>query len=135
MYKQVIIFLYIDSEFRNSPLPESFRFIEGSVPPGRGFIAPHATNLSGAVPLRPSAALTPHDLTEIRDGTKFFYVWGWLRYFDAFPATPERITRFCWQILVTGDPAAFSPGQSVVTLSFAYVQQAFGNCADEECDG
>jgi hypothetical protein len=69
-------------------------------------------------------------------GRKFIYLWGWVRYFDVFPRTPEHITRFCWLIVPVGDPLAFVPGAAPNqpgSLSFGSLHHSEGNCADEEC--
>ena len=128
---------YVDCEFRNSPLPENFQFIDGPARPGKGFLGPKATLYGGLAPQLQNAALSPQDLHDIINGRKYVYLWGWIRYFDVFPGTPEHITRFCWQILVTGDPFKFVPGQvpqqDPDNLNFSYLQTAQGNCADEEC--
>ena len=47
-------------------------------------------------------------------GEKTLYLWGWVKYRDVFPATPERQTRFCYRLSVTGDPTkAVGPDNAV----------------------
>ena len=84
--------LYVDSEFRNTALPTNFRFIEGQIPPGTGLLGPKQMSLGGAAPMLPNAALRPQDVVDLINGTRFFYLWGWVRYFDVFPGTDEHVT-------------------------------------------
>ena len=91
-----------------------------------------ANTMGGAAPLIPAAPITPQDIIDAQNGRKFIYLWGWAKYFDVFPRTPEHITRFCWLILVAGDPLSFNPAQPNST-TFATANHIEGNCADEEC--
>jgi hypothetical protein len=129
--------LYADCELRNAPLPSGFNFTQNTGPPGPGLLGPKSTNMGGAAPLAPRAAITPQDILDVQNGTKFIYLWGWAKYFDVFPRTPEHITRFCWQILITGDPFKFTPGQlpkQPGSLNFANLFHPEGNCTDNECN-
>jgi hypothetical protein len=128
--------LYVDCELRNSLLPVGFNFNQTRIPPGTGMLGPKAGNLGGLAPHMPGVAITPQDILDIQNGRKFLYLWGWARYFDVFPETPQHITRFCWQMLSVGDPAAYTPHQIPSlpgSLIFPYVYHTEGNCADEEC--
>lgn len=54
-----------------------------------------------------SGTLSSEDLAAVKDGKKFFYIWGWAEYHDIFEGTKKRVTRFCNQLIeVDGDPAA-----------------------------
>lgn len=125
--------IYSDSEFRTAPLPAGFVFTDGAIQAGAAMLGPKATGFGGAAPLRPGPGLSPVDIAEMQHGRKFFYVWGWARYFDTFPETGEHITRFCWQIIAQGDPFTFVPGDPNHTMSFANLHHPEGNCADDEC--
>jgi hypothetical protein len=129
--------LYTDCEIRNSSLPENFRFVDGAIPAGAGLLGPRQESMGGAAPLLPGVGITPQDIADAIALRKFIYLWGWVKYFDVFPGTPEHITRFCWQIIPQGDALAFIPGQLPNTpdaLSFAYLHMVNGNYADEERD-
>jgi hypothetical protein len=34
-------------------------------------------------------------IAAIRSGDQNLYIFGWARYFDGIPRTPERVTKFC----------------------------------------
>jgi len=54
-----------------------------------------------------SGTLSSEDLAAVKEGRKFFYIWGWAEYHDIFEGTKKRVTRFCNQLIeVDGDPAA-----------------------------
>jgi hypothetical protein len=89
--------------------------------------------VAGQAPHMPGRGLTPQDILDIQSGAKVFYVWGWARYFDVLPNTPEHITRFCWQIMSTGNPITFNPIGDADGVRFSWLGQPRGNCADEEC--
>jgi hypothetical protein len=44
------------------------------------------------------------DIRQISRGEKTLYLWGWVKYKSVFPDDPERETRFCYRMFVTGDP-------------------------------
>jgi hypothetical protein len=53
-----------------------------------------------------SGTLSSEDLAAVKEGRKFFYIWGWAEYHDIFEGTKKRVTRFCNQLIeVDGDPA------------------------------
>jgi hypothetical protein len=74
------------------------------------------------------------ELVAIRDGKKFFYVWGVARYRDVFPETPERITKFCAFIdMIAGNPLEeWDTKTNNVELRFVAYHRH--NCADEDCE-
>ncbi|HEY7246953.1 MAG TPA: hypothetical protein VH678_24025 [Xanthobacteraceae bacterium] len=128
--------LYVDCELRNTILPQGFDFTRTTIPAGPGMLGPRATSTGGAAPHYPVAAITPTDIVDIQAGKKFLYLWGWVRYWDVFPKTPQHITRFCWQIMPLGNPKNYNPAQvpgAPESLNFGYLHQSEGNCADEEC--
>lgn len=129
--------LYVDCEIRNTPLPVGFDFKRTIMPPGTGMLGPKSSNMGGAAPhFGITSAITPQDLSDVQNSRKFLYLWGWAKYFDRFPGTPEHITRFCWQIVLTGDPFGFVPNQNPTlagSLNFSYIIHSEGNCADDEC--
>lgn len=128
--------IFVACEIRNSVLPDGFDFRQMTGGDGTGLLGPKASNLGGVGPQGKFAAISPQDIVDAQQTRKFIYLWGWARYRDAFPKTPEHITRFCWQILTAGDPFLFEPGQppgQTSSLTFSYVQNRIGNCADDEC--
>lgn len=123
---------YVECEIRNSLLPANYGFIHDT-DPASGIIGPNQTIWGGNAPR--GAAITPQDILETQVYRKFIYLWGWAKYRDVFPATSQHTTRFCWLILVTGDPMKFDPivvGQPPTpgTVSFQYLQHTEGNSAD-----
>lgn len=72
----------------------------------------------------PDKFITASEITKIRQEKLWLYFYGSIRYFDAFPGTPERVTKFCYGVRVTGDdrmPVTFPPHRH-------------HNCADDGCD-
>jgi Flp pilus assembly protein TadG len=92
----------------------------------QGMLAPHTNGMGG------SSYVTGQDLLNIRDGKLRLYIWGWTRYHDVFPGTPERQTRFCLIVnSVEGDPNV--PGES--TLGGVPCGPFANNyeCTDDSC--
>lgn len=53
-----------------------------------------------------SGTISSEDLQAVKEGKKYFYIWGWAEYHDIFEGTRKRVTRFCNQLIqVDGDPA------------------------------
>ena len=128
--------LYSDCFFSNAPIPANFDFnyLDPLQGPGTGMLGPKGSSAAGQSPHIPhQAALTPQDILDIQNGRKFFYLWGWARYSDRMPGTPQRITRYCWRILATGNPLLFNPVVDPNGVRFVNVYERRGNCADEEC--
>jgi hypothetical protein len=81
------------------------------------------------------AAITPQDIVDVQESRKLVYLWGWIRYNDVFPETPQHISHFCWLITATGNPRNFipnTPGQppTAHTLAFQNLLHTEGNYAD-----
>jgi hypothetical protein len=127
--------IYADCILTNVPLPESFSFtqIDPEEPPAMAMLGPRATSKGGIAPHAAAPALTPQDILDIQSGQRFLYLWGWARYSDLLPNTPERITRFCWQIIADGNPLTFNPLMDPQGLRWSNIHQRRGNCADDEC--
>jgi hypothetical protein len=127
--------LYTDGFLSNVLIPPAFDFnqIDANVPPGAGMLGPKMSSPGGQAPHLPHPALTPQDVLDIQNGRKFFYLWGWARYSDTLPDTPQHITRYCWRILAQGNPLLFNPLQDPNGVRFFNLYEARGNCADEEC--
>lgn len=127
--------LYSDGLLSNVPIPPTFdfNFIDPIAPPGAGMLGPKMISPAGQAPHMPHhPALTPHDILDIQNGRRYFYLWGWARYCDTLSST-EHITRFCWRIVSTGNPLLFNPLVDPNSVRFFNSYEARGNCADDEC--
>jgi hypothetical protein len=118
---------------QTTPLPPGFNFDDPDAQTGRGLIPPNTQTLGGVAPTPPAPAITPQDILDVRNGTKFIFLWGWARYFDVFPGTEQHITRFCWLIDPVGDPTIPYDANSPTRVIFRTIHHSEGNCADEEC--
>jgi hypothetical protein len=116
-----------------SPIAPGFNFDYETTEVGTALLAPKVKMAGGLAPNFPSLAITPQDIVDAQNGRKFLYFWGWARYFDVFPGTPEHITRFCWQLVPAGDPFKYEPSSNPQNLQFSYIFHVEGNCADDEC--
>jgi hypothetical protein len=127
--------LYTDGVLSNVPIPPTFDFnqINPNAPPGAGMLGPKMSSAGGQAPHMPAPGLTPQDILDIQNGRKFFYLWGWARYRDGLPDTPEHITRYCWRIVSTGNPLLFNPLTNPSSVRFFNLYETRGNCADDEC--
>jgi hypothetical protein len=125
--------MHSECVLRIAPLPTDFDFNYPTTETGTALIPPNTEAGGGLAPRYPGPAITPQDILDVQAGQKFLYLWGWARYFDVFPDTPQHITRFCWQILPLGDPFAYDPKVVPQNLTFPNVHHLRGNCADEEC--
>lgn len=127
--------MHSECELRTAPLPLGFNFDYPTTETGKALLPPTTHAWGGIGPRFPANAISPDDILDIQQGRKLLCFWGWARYHDVFPGTPEHITRFCWYILATGDPRAFSPTQPAGPdrLVFSTIHHPEGNCADDEC--
>jgi len=116
-----------------SPIPPGFSFDYSATEIGTALIPPKNKGGGGLAPRFPAPAITAQDIIDVQESRKFLYFMGWARYFDVFPDTPQHITRFCWQILVLGDPLRYDPSSNLQNLSFSNIHHFEGNCADDEC--
>jgi hypothetical protein len=88
----------VDYALRETPLPDGFDFPYRS-PPGNTVISPR-----GSVGMN-NAVILDTDLLAVKEGKKFFYIWGTITYPDGFVGTPIHTTEFCTQIgRVIGNP-------------------------------
>jgi hypothetical protein len=125
--------MHSECVLRTTPLPIGFEFNYPTTDIGAALIAPNTESGGGIAPRFPAAAISPQDILDVQAGLKILYFFGWAKYFDVFPDTPQHITRFCWQIVILGDPLAYDPGVSPQNLTFPNVYHHEGNCADDEC--
>ena len=126
--------MHSECVLRDTPLPSGFDFNYITTQIGTALIPPNTETGGGLAPLYPRPAITPQDILDAQTGRKFLYFWGWARYFDVFPDTPQHITRFCWQVFPIGDAFSYDPKATIQNLTFPHVHYTEGNCADDECD-
>jgi hypothetical protein len=124
--------IYVDSELRNSRLPVGFDFTRTAYRPGNGLMYPKQTSFGGITPQYDRAAITPIDISDVQQGRKWLYVWGWVAYYDIFQDTIEHITRFCWSVIPIGDPFIYDPTAQRESIRFDTIHHDEGNSADEE---
>jgi hypothetical protein len=92
------LMLVVDSALRETPLPDDFTF------PYRAIPAPSLVGAHQTVGVN-NAIILDDDLLSVKQGKKFFYIWGTATYRDVFDETPEHTTEFCTAIgRVIGDP-------------------------------
>jgi hypothetical protein len=119
---------------RNTPLPEGFNFDYPTPDVGvGGIIAPKANNPGGQVPKFPGYPISPQEIIAAQGGQgapKFIYLYGWAKYFDIFPGTPEHTTTYCWLIAPQGDPLTFRPDDPAHPLTFNYFMHTEGSSFD-----
>jgi hypothetical protein len=128
--------MHTECELPSSQLPPGFDFNYPTTQIGTALIPPGTTCAGSIAPRLPSLAITPQDILDMQAGRKILYFWGWAKYRDVFPNTPDHITRFCWMIVSTGTPLTFVSGQvsgQPNALNFASIHHTEGNCADDEC--
>jgi hypothetical protein len=125
--------MHSECVLRITPLPPGFDFNYPTMDIGSALIPPNTETGGGLAPRFPVPAISPQDLLDVQSGRKFLYFWGWARYYDVFPDTPQHITRFCFQILVLGNPLTYNPTATPQNLTFPSIHHTEGNCADDEC--
>jgi len=121
------LFLNTHASLRDEKLPDNFDFPSAPGETIRMLVGANATVSASTLGIKGA------DLTAVQNGTKFFYIWGWAKYKDIFPDTPERITRFCVHIThVTGNPTLhFNKDTNPVEITFSFYKE--NNCMDEGC--
>lgn len=95
--------LSINTTYRllDEPLPKDYDF-----PESREDLIPTIAGPRSMVEAL-SGSISSDDLKAVKEGKKFFYIWGWAEYHDIFEGTKKRVTRFCNQLIeVDGDPAS-----------------------------
>jgi len=124
--------MHTECVIQNSQLTHGFNFGYATTQTGTALIPPNTDVFDGTAPRAPAPAITPQDIVDAQHGKKFIYMWGWAKYKDVFPGTPEHVTRFCWLVNPIGDPFAFTPSNPN-GLTFGTILHFEGNCADDEC--
>ncbi len=109
--------LSINTSYRllDEPLPKGYEFPESQEDLIPTIAGPRS--MVEAV----SGTLTSEDLAAVKEGRKFFYIWGWAEYHDIFEGTKKRVTRFCNQLIqVDGDPAFPISDHNPVQMMFGF---------------
>jgi hypothetical protein len=113
---------HIDYAEVDGELPASFVFPDDAEPiatctlgRGQSIFGPHIPK---------EGMITSRQVSQVRNGTKNIYFYGWAKYFDGFPDTPERVTKFCYRLRVTGNPQA----------PIVFISHDRHNCVDEGCN-
>lgn len=117
----------VAAELRDSPLPANFDLTASPSRPVPALVGPQSTILGGSF-----RTFTVAEMEDVAAGRKFLYLWGWARYRDIFPDTPEHITRYCTQVLASGNLRS-RPVPEKPSYWFQFLVHARGNCADGEC--
>lgn len=127
--------LYTDGFLSNVQIPSTFDFnsIDPEFPPGPGMLGPKMISAGGQAPHFNRAPLTPQDLIDIQNNRKFFYLWGWAKYHDTLPNTPQHITRYCFRMICQGDPFTYDPTTNP-SVKWFNMHEGRGNCADDGCE-
>lgn len=84
----------IDYVIWDGELLKDFSFPDNVDPIGTGFLAPKQMFAGPRIPQ--NQPLASVDVDQILNGSKRLYFFGWAKYFDMFPGTPERTTTFCF---------------------------------------
>ena len=117
--------LSINTTYRllDEPLPKDYDF-----PESREDLIPTIAGPRSMVEAV-SGTLSSEDLAAVKEGRKFFYIWGWAEYHDIFEGTKKRVTRFCNQLIeIDGDPAAPINEHNPLQMMFGF--HAENNYAD-----
>jgi hypothetical protein len=124
------LILHVECEVRDTKLPLDFSFAFDPTEIGTGVIGPGSITVGGTG----ARVVTPDELAASQRGEKFIYFWGFAKYFDIYPKSPQHVSHFCWAIAVTGEPHEFAPNTVGLpptkgALTFHNVQTPNGNYA------
>jgi len=114
---------HIDYKILEGKLPDDFEFPDNASPiASETLLVPKQAVAGPHIPR--DWDITADQMDSIRSGGKNLYIFGWAKYFDGFPGTPERVTKFCYLVRATVDRDP----------PFAFFRHHQHNCADEDCD-
>jgi hypothetical protein len=114
---------HIDYRIVDGQLPDNFEFPDDAPPIlSEALLVPKQVISGPYIPR--DWDITADQIASIRTGEKNLYIFGWAKYFDGFPGTPERVTKFCYLVRPS---TTFDP-------PFAFFPHHQHNCADEDCD-
>lgn len=119
---------YVSASYGTDAITESFDFHD-SGDGVSGSANPQVTNFfqTGQIPTASVQAA--------QNGKQHIYVFGWIRYNDVFEGTPERITKFCFEVHpLSGDYTNTKGGPFGTKANFCTVgSKTIHNCSDEDC--
>jgi hypothetical protein len=79
---------------------------------------------------------TRKQIDEFQSGRRLhLYMYGWTRYHDIFPASPEHVTMFCYEVTRIASIPATQSTPPPTNLLISTEQCARHNCVDETCKG
>ncbi len=58
--------------------------------------------------------ISDEEVRQIAARDKTLYLWGWVKYQDIFPESPERCAKFCYRLRVMGHPSIAVSDRNVV---------------------
>ncbi len=94
---------YVAHKFLPDLMPDAFVFSDApELVKAGGVVMPKQWYLSAFIPA--DDYITAQQMNRIKAEETRLYVFGWVKYFDSFPGTPERVTQFCYFVRVTGSP-------------------------------
>jgi len=112
---------HVDYEYRDRELPVGFKFKDNYPYTAKMLLGPKNAAIGGS-----AKTFTVDEMRQVQAGTKFLYLWGWIKYEDIFQRGREHLTRYCVQVTVVTDP-------SKSNAAFLYPVPNEGNCSDDEC--
>ena len=80
----------INTAFVDQLLPADFSFPDSNPGPPQPGMLP-----AGQASMTRGPTVSSYDQSRIAAGEMHYYVYGWMRYRDVFPDTPDRLTQFC----------------------------------------
>jgi len=119
---------------RGLSINTSYRLLDAPLAKGYDFPASQEAAVSTIAGPRSMVEAAPgtlsaEDLAAVKEGKKFFYIWGWAEYHDIFEGTKKRVTRFCNQLIeVDGDPEAPVSEHQPLQMMFGFHSE--NNTAD-----
>jgi len=77
-------------------------------------------------------------LKQAEEGAQHIYVYGWLSYYDVFEGTPQRVSKFCFEIYpLSGDFTTTKGGPYGTQAALCTTREgtkALHNCSDADCE-
>lgn len=117
---------HTSARFEASDIPNGFRYPDVWID-GRPQIYISNALAPGYSMIGETIPIAVVQLREIKEGRKFFHIYGWVDYNDIFADTPRHRTEYCVQVTVPGEPHM----PSVSNIHFLMHREHNG--MDEEC--
>jgi hypothetical protein len=116
-------------------LPANFRYPDmGDTTEIRTVLGPKQTLNSAALDVDPNVlARVQSRLAGVENQTQRLYFYGWACYHDTLKGTPQRVTKFCYEVTgIFGDPLKPPSRNNIVGANLSLCPRY--NCSDEDCD-